>query len=104
MRSVRSRFEGREAAVEEGRRLVGKRLNTCDPCSRKGGPKDHATVNFKCARIEIGIRHSIAPRLKELTRNVGNVPAGTKVLDAKAWVRRAEGLLPRHLKLNHPSL
>jgi hypothetical protein len=35
---------------------------------------------------------------------VGNVPAGTKVLDAKVWVRRVEGLLPRYLKLNHPSL
>src|SRR5262245_49624588 len=50
------------------------------------------------------VRDLIAPRLKELTRNVGNVPAGTKVLDAKAWVRRVEGLLPWHRKLNHPSL
>jgi len=48
------------------------------------------------------MRHLIAPRLKELTRNVGNFPASTKVLDAKAWVRRVEGLLPWHRKLNHP--
>ena len=81
-----------------------KRLSISDPCGKNGGPKDHAAVNFKCARIKIGMRHLIAPGIKELPHNIRDASASTHVLDREVWVRRVEGLLPRHRHLNHPYL
>ena len=50
------------------------------------------STTFTCPECDTGLR------------GAENIPAGTKVRHAKAWVRRVKGLLPWHRKLNHPSL